>query len=153
MSDLSMARRVAFSFATLALCAMLTGAAYADPVADAKTLTDAFSKAFAACDVPAVVELYEDNAVIIWPGQGEIATGKPAIEKVVKANCSGPSKHSITEVSSEARQVDKNYIIHIGQLDDTMTGPDGKPTTLRIRTTELLHKSGGKWRYVVVSGA
>jgi uncharacterized protein (TIGR02246 family) len=142
-------KRVAISFATLALCSMLAAAAHADPVADSKTVTDAFSKAFAACDVPSVLALYEDNAVIIWPRQGEFATGKAAIEKVVKANCSGPSKPSLTEVSSDARAVGKDYIIHIGQLDDSMTGPDGKPVTLRIRTSELLHKSGGKWRYVV----
>ena len=149
MAGLSMFKFVAISFAALVSSSMLVGAAHADPVADAKTVTDAFSKAFEACDVPAVVELYEDNAVVIWPGQGEFATGKPAIEKIVKANCSGPSKHSLKEVSSDARAVGKDYIIHIGQLDDTMTGPDGKSMTLRIRTSELLHKSGGKWRYVV----
>ena len=30
-----------------------------------------------------------------------------------------------------------------------MTGPDGKPMTARVRTTELLHRSNGKWRYVI----
>ncbi len=149
MIDLSMTRRIAISCAGLALSALVATMARADATADAKSVTDTFSKAFAACDVKAVVDLYEDNAVIIWPGEGEVATGKPAIEKIVKANCSGPSKPSITEVSSEARQLDKNYIIHIGQLDDATIGPDGKPVTLRIRTDELLHKSGGKWRYVV----
>jgi uncharacterized protein (TIGR02246 family) len=149
MAHLSTARRVTVLFAALVISAIFTAAAHADPAADAKTVGDAFSKAIAACDVPAVLALYEDNAVIIWPGQGEFGTGKPAIEKIVKATCSGPSKPSLTEVSSEARAVGKDYIIHIGQLDDTMPGPDGKPVTMRIRTTELLHKSGGKWRYVV----
>jgi uncharacterized protein (TIGR02246 family) len=153
MIDLPGMRRFAVSSAALTavltLSVMLTGTAHADPAADAKTVTDAFAKAFAACDVPAVVALYEDDAVIIWPGQGEVATGKPGIEKIVKATCSGPTKPSLTEISSEARPVGKNYIIHIGQLDDTMAGPDGKPVTVRIRTSELLHLSGGKWRYVV----
>jgi uncharacterized protein (TIGR02246 family) len=145
----SMLKRVAVLFAAIGFSSMLAAAVHADPVADSKTVTDAFSKAFAACDVPSVLALYEDNAVIIWPGQGEFATGKDALEKIIKANCSGPSKPSLKEVSSDARAVGKDYIIHIGQLDDTMTGPDGKPATLRIRTSELLHKSGGKWRYVV----
>ena len=149
MTDLSVKRRVALSIVVLGLSSMLAGAAHADPVADAKTVSDAFTKAFEACDIPAVLALYEDNAVVIWPGQGEFATGKASIEKIVKANCSGPSKPSLNEVSSNARPVGKDYIIHIGQLDDTMAGPDGKPTTLRIRTSELLHKSGGKWRYAV----
>jgi ketosteroid isomerase-like protein len=130
---------------------LFSSAAHADPAADAKTLTDAFIKASASCDVPAVLELYEDNAVIIWPGQGDVATGKAAIGKVVKAewNCSGPSKQSMREVSSDARSIGKDYILHIGQVEDTTAGPDGKPITLRIRTTELLHKSGGKWHYAV----
>ena len=149
MTGCSIFRTVAISFAVLALSSMLPVAAYADPVTEAKSVTDTFSKAFAACDVPSIVALYEDNAVVIWPGQGEFATGKDAIEKVVKENCSGPAKPSLKEVSSDARAVGKDYIIHIGQLDDTMTGPDGKSMTLRIRTSELLHKSGGKWRYVV----
>jgi ketosteroid isomerase-like protein len=149
MTNLTTARRVAFSFAALLLSSMLAIAAHADPAADAKTVTDAFNKAFEACDVPAVLALYEDNAIVIWPGQGEVATDKAAFEKIVKANCSGPSKPSLKEISSEVRPIDKNYIIHTGQLDDTGAGPDGKPSTLRIRTTELLHKSAGKWRYAV----
>ena len=141
--------KLTIPLAPLALLIALANQVHADANSDAKAVTDAFSKAFAACDVPAIMDLYEDNAIIIWPLQGEVASGKPAIEKVVKANCSGPSKPSLTEVSSEARQLDKNYIIHIGQMDDATTGPDGKPVTMRVRTSELMHKSGGKWRYVV----
>jgi uncharacterized protein (TIGR02246 family) len=149
MTDLGMTRRVAISFAALAVSLMLTGAAYADAVAEAKTVNDAFTKAFEACDIPAVMELYENDAVVIWPGQGEFALGKPAFEKIVKGYCASPSKPSIKVVSSDARPVGLDHIIHFGQLDVTMTGPDGKPTTLRLRTSELLHKSHGKWRYEV----
>jgi ketosteroid isomerase-like protein len=78
-----------------------------------------------------------------------MAVGKAAIEKVFKANCSGTSKQSIAPVSSDARSLGKNYIMHFGQLDSTITGADGKSVTLRIRDTELLHKSGGKWRFVL----
>jgi uncharacterized protein (TIGR02246 family) len=149
MVDLTIARRIAISFAMLLLISMFAAAAYADPVADAKTINDAFFRAFEACDVPAVMDLYEDNAVVIWPGQGEFAIGKAAFEKIVKGYCSGSSKPSIKVISSDARPVGRNYIIHYGQLDATMAGPDGKPATLRLRTTELLHKSSGKWRYAV----
>ncbi len=93
--------------------------------------------------------LYEDDAVLIWPGQGEFAIGKPAIEKVIKGYCTSPSKPSIKVISSDARPVGLDHIIHFGQLDTTIAGPDGKPVTMRIRTDELLHKSHGKWRYEV----
>ncbi len=118
-------------------------------MAEAKALNDTFTKAFEACDGPAVMSLYEDDAVLIWPGQGEFAIGKPAIKKVIKGYCASSSKPSIKVISSDARQVGLEHIIHFGQLDTTIAGPDGKPVTMRIRTSELLHKSHGKWRYEV----
>jgi uncharacterized protein (TIGR02246 family) len=149
MTYITTAKCVAIAFVALALSAMLSSAAYADAVADAKAVNDAFSKAFEACDVPAVLALYEDNAVVIWPGQGEFAIGKPAFEKIVQGYCSAPAKPSIKVISSDARPVGRDYIIHFGQLDATVAGPDGKPATLRLRTTELFHKSHGKWRFAV----
>lgn len=149
MTNLPVAMRIAISLVVLALSAMFTIPAHADAVAEAKAANDAFSKAFEACDVPAVMALYEDNAVLIRPGQGEFAIGKPAIEKVIKGYCSSPVKPSIKVISSDARQVGLDHIIHYGQLDTTIAGPDGKPVTTRIRTSELLHKSHGKWRYEV----
>jgi uncharacterized protein (TIGR02246 family) len=149
MTDQSMARRVALSIAAAALSLMFTHSANADPLAEVQGVGDAFSKAFAACDIPAIMDLYEDNAVVIWPGQGEFVVGKPAFEKIVKSYCSGAAKSPMKIVSSDARQVGQDYIIHFGQMDNTTQGPDGKPVTQRIRTDELLHKSGGKWRYVV----
>ncbi len=38
---------------------------------------------------------------------------------------------------------------NVGMWDDTIAGPGGKPMTARVRTTELLHKTGGKWRYEI----
>jgi len=149
MINHSMVKRVALSYLALALGVMFVASAYADPTADAESVNDAFYKASAACDIPAVLDLYENNAVVIWPGQGEFAIGKPAFRKILKAYCSGNVKQSYKVVSSDARQAGKDYIIHFGQLEVTTQGPDGKPVTLRVRTDELLHKSGGKWRYAV----
>ncbi len=149
MTALATTRRGAISFAALVLSLMFAVAAHADPVADAKAVNEAFSKATEACDIPAIMDLYENNAVVIWPGQGEFTIGKTAFEKIVKAYCSGSTRLSIQVISSDARPVGRNYIIHFGQLDVTMTGPDGRSVMRRLRTTELLHKSGGKWRYEV----
>ncbi|HLI81026.1 MAG TPA: SgcJ/EcaC family oxidoreductase [Candidatus Binataceae bacterium] len=140
---------LAIVLTTFAILFVVSATANADAVAEAKTVSDAFTKAFGACDVPAVMDLYETDAVVIWPGQGEFAIGKPAFEKIVKGYCSTPSGPSIKVVSSDARQVGLDHIIHFGQLDVTMTGPDGKPATVRVRTSELLHKSHGKWLYEV----
>ena len=141
-----MLKRVAVCLATILICA---GSALADPDAVVKAHSDAFGKAFNSCDVPAALNLYEDNATLIWPSEGEVASGKGAIAKVIKAECSGSSKPSIKQVSSNARAIGKNYIINVGMWDTTTAGPDGKPTTARVRTTEVLHRSNGKWRYVI----
>jgi ketosteroid isomerase-like protein len=69
---------------------MCSGLALADPAAVVKAHSDAFGSAFNSCDVPLAVSLYEDNAVLIWPGEGEVATGNAAIGKVIKAEmCRG----------------------------------------------------------------
>jgi uncharacterized protein (TIGR02246 family) len=149
MTGLRIGCRIAISLAALTIGLLSSASAYADPVAQAKAVNDAFTKALEQCDIPAVMELYEDNAVVIWPGQGEFAIGKPAFEKIVRGYCSGSAKPSLKVISSDARQVGRDYIIHFGQLDTTIAGPDGKSASIRLRTTELLHKSHGKWRYAV----
>ena len=64
-----------------------TRTAMADPAAVVKAHSDAFGKAFNSCDVPAALKLYEDNAVLIWPGEGEVANGKAAIARVINTEC------------------------------------------------------------------
>jgi uncharacterized protein (TIGR02246 family) len=124
--------------------------ALADPAAVAKAQSEAYAKAFGTCDVPAVVALYEDNAILINPGEGEVGTGKAEIEKVIRAGCSsGPANSVSKAVSSDARAIGKDYVVNVGMSDETVQGPDGKPMVVRVRTTELLHKSDGKWRYVI----
>ncbi len=141
-----MKKRAMICLAAILMCA---GPALADPAAIVKAHSEAFAKAANACDIPAVLKLYENDAVIIWPVEGEVATGKAGIEKVVEEQCSGGAKPSLKLISSDSRAIGKNYIINVGTWDSTSPGPDGKPMTARVRTTELLHKSGGKWRYVI----
>jgi ketosteroid isomerase-like protein len=95
----------------------------ADPAAVVKAYSDAFGKAFNACDVPAALNLCEDNAVLIWPGEGEVAIGKAAIAKVIKAECSGATKSSLKQVSFDSHAIGKGYIINVGMWDDTMPRP------------------------------
>src|SRR5262249_17092423 len=139
-------KQVVICLAAVLVCA---GSALADPAAVVKAHSDAFGKAFNSCDVSAALNLYEDNAVLIWPGEGEVANDKAAIAKVIKAECSGAAKSSLKQISSDSRAIGKDYIINVGMWDDTMPGADGKPTITRVRTTEVLHRSKGKWRYVV----
>lgn len=149
MSNHTWPSPVAIAFAIVASISLSAVAANASPLSEANAVNKAFTERFAACDVPGLLALYEDNAVLVWPAQGDMAVGKAAIAKVLKANCSGPSKQSVTPISSHARAVGKNYILHYGELESTVTGKNGKPIKMRIRDTELMHRSDGKWRFVV----
>jgi len=68
--------------------ALLIGVpALADPITDAKAHSDAFQKAFNSGDAAAVVSLYDEQARLVWPGEGDEAFRKAEIRKV-----SPPSK-------------------------------------------------------------
>jgi len=137
------------SLLILALLLSAASVAIADDVnSDVKAHSEAFSKGMAACDVPAVLALYEDDAIIIWPGENDEAKGKSEIEKVVTNTCKN-SKLDFKMGAFEARPLGKDYIVNVGYWEAQTPGPDGKMMTLKVRTTEVLHKSGGKWRYVV----
>jgi len=107
----AMEKLAVICLATILMCA---GSALADPAAAVKAHSDAFGKAFNTCDVPAALNLYEDNAVLIWPIEGEVATGKAAIAKVIKTECSGAAKSSLKQISSDSRSIGKDYIINVG---------------------------------------
>jgi ketosteroid isomerase-like protein len=135
--------------ACLAMLPLWASAAVAtDPKAVVKAVSDAFGKAFNSCDVPAALKLYEDNATMIWPGEGEVATDKGGIAKIIKAECAA-AKSLLKPISSESKAIGRDYIINVGMWDTTVDGPAGKPVTARVRTTELLHRSNGKWRYAI----
>jgi uncharacterized protein (TIGR02246 family) len=142
-----MLKRQVILFATITL--VLCSSAFADPAAVVKAHSDAFGTAFSSCDIPATLKLYEDNAVMIWPFEGEVATGKAQIKKLIRRECSNSPNESLIQVSSDSRAIGEDYIINVGMWDDTVKGPDGKSQVTRIRTTELLHRSDGKWRYAI----
>jgi uncharacterized protein (TIGR02246 family) len=137
------------AFAASALLMIAFAApALADSTAVAKEHSETFSKACAAGDIPGVLALYEDDATVIWPGQGEVAKGKAQAEKLVAATCKAGNQ-PLKLKSQDSTQVGDDYIVNVGMWEDTVPGPDGKPMTVDVRTTEVLHRNNGKWRYVV----
>ena len=118
----------------------------ADPIARAHS--EAFGRACASGKLDAVLALYEDDAIVVWPGQGEEAKGKTAIAKLAANLCNGKDP-APTLKAIEGRHLGKSYVVTHGTWEQSAKGPDGKPTTLVIRTTEVLKQTGGTWRYVV----
>jgi len=132
-----------------ALLFALATPAFADATADARAHDEAFAKACDAGDVKAVMALYADDAVVIWPEAGQEAKGKAAIEKLVPAICNPKAGAKAVMKSLEAMPLGENYIAIFGHWEVTQPGPDGKPATAQIRTSEVIAKSGSGWHYVV----
>ena len=102
MIDISIARRIASSVAALALVRDVYGHGTRRPGGEAKALNDAFTKAFEACDIPAVTTSTRTTQSLSGRGRGSSRSANRRIEKIVKAYCSGSSKPSI-KVSAATR--------------------------------------------------
>ena len=135
--------------AVVVLVLALATPAFADPTAEARKHSEAFGKACTAGDVKAVMALYTDDAFVIWPGVGEEARGKAAIEKLVVNLCNPKLASKTVLKDAVGVQLDLSHIAVIGHWESTQNGPDGKPVTAQIRTSEVIVKSGDGWRYVV----
>jgi uncharacterized protein (TIGR02246 family) len=133
----------------LVLLTTLAGAALADPTADGRAVSDAFAKAVAAGDLQGVLALYRDDASVIWPGQGEEAKGRAAIETLAKGLLAGMKGGSLVLKSQESTPLGDGYIVNVGRWENTVATPDGKRVTLVVRTTEVLAKTDGRWLYLV----
>jgi uncharacterized protein (TIGR02246 family) len=133
--------------ATMLMLALATPAV-ADPTATARAHDEAFAKACSAGDVKGVVALYTDDAVVIWPGEGEEAKGKAQIEKLAAALCDPKTEPKVMLKSDEAVAYGNSHIGITGHWELTQIGPDGKRTTSQIRATEVIVKTPAGWRYV-----
>ena len=131
------------------LVTALAAPAFADATAVAKAHDEAFAKACGAGDMKAVLALYTDDAFVIWPGVGEEARGKAAIEKLATNLCDPKLDTKPVLKSVVGVQLDPSHIAIVGKWELTQNGPDGKPTTSEIRTSEVIVKTAGGWRYSI----
>src|SRR4051812_21252239 len=87
--------------------------AVADPTAIGTEHSKAFSTACAAGDIPGVLALYEDDATVIWPGQGEVEKGKAEFEKLATTTCKAGNP-PLKLKSQNSTQVGDDYIVNVG---------------------------------------
>jgi len=128
---------------------VLAGHAYADATAEARAHSEKFAKACEAGEIDNVLALYADDAHVVWPGAGEEAQGKAAIEKLVKHFCDPKSDLKLTLKSIDGISLDSDHIATVGQWEGSFKGPDGKKVVSQVRTTEVLVKAGAGWKYIV----
>ena len=137
------------TLSAVALLVALAAPAFADATAEAKKHDEAFGKACSAGDVKAVVALYTDDAFVIWPSVGEEGKGKAAIEKLATGLCDPKLGTKAVLKDADGIQLDPSHIAIVGHWDVTQNGPDGQPVTSQVRTSEIIVKTAGGWRYVV----
>lgn len=132
----------------LLLCG-LAGPAFADALADARGVEDAFAHACAAGDVKGVMAVYADDAVVVWPGQGAEAKGKVEIEKLVVGLCKERPGSTVALKSLDAIPLGDTHLVTVAHWEDTTTRPNGIRIVVPIRSTEVMVKQDGAWRYLV----
>ncbi len=131
--------------ATFGLAAPVLG----DATADGRAVSEAFEKALAAGNVPALVALYREDAHVIWPGAGEEASGKAAIEALARRLVSAAKSSPIVLKSQETIPLGDEFMVNIGHWQQAGSTEAGHRTPVDIRTTEVLQKTGGTWLYLV----
>jgi len=133
----------------LVLLCSLPAAALADPAADARSHEESFARLCSVGDVPGVMALYADDAKLVWPLQGQEATGKAAIEKLVTGLCTGPRASKFGLTSLEVVPLDDTHLVTVAHWEGTSVGPRGVRRSTQVRSTEVLVKRDGQWRYLV----
>lgn len=127
----------------------VAGAVRADVTAEVRAHAEAFARACEAGDVAAVVALYTDDAVAIWPRAGEEARGKAEIEKRAARLCKESHDLKLALESLQVIPLGDTYAVAVGRWRNSFTGPAGMQRTVSVRTSEVLVKRDGAWRYLV----
>ena len=131
------------------VAALVAGPARADLNSEIRAHEDAFARACEGGNVDAVLALYTDDAIVVWPGVGQEAKGKAAIEKLATGFCKGSRDLKLNLRSLDVVPLDDTHAATVGHWEGTSTGSGGRLIITAVRTTEVLVKSGGGWRYVI----
>ncbi|TMA64774.1 MAG: SgcJ/EcaC family oxidoreductase [Deltaproteobacteria bacterium] len=135
--------------ALIALVCVLPAVALADLAGDVKAHEEAFARACVAGDVAAVVALYADDARLVWPGAGEEGRGKADVERMVTTFCKNTKDLKLTLTGVDAVPLDDAHVATVAHWESSATAPGGTRVSAKVRSTEVLVKSGGAWRYLV----
>ncbi len=136
--------------AVVVMMMLIAAPVLAGPLETARAHEQSFDNAILACDPAAADELYENGAMAIYPGADDIGPGKVAITKLLQnftvAFCPNDEKKSaLKDVKFAASPLGPDYILIIRIIDAT----DKTGNHAVMRATKVIHRVGGKWRYLV----
>ncbi|MFT3837487.1 MAG: nuclear transport factor 2 family protein [Myxococcaceae bacterium] len=119
----------------------LSSYAFADPVADAKAVNEAFITAANITDpeksIQAVAALFTDDLRHI--GAFGVVNGKAELVKAISGPFHAPNRKNEL-ISQEGAVLDKDTVLTIAHFNTSFTAPDGKNVTLPLRCTRLMKK-------------
>ena len=133
----------------LALLVCFATPALADVTADARAHAEAFARAWTAGKVGDALTLYADDATVVWPGRGEEARGRDQIRKLLERVFGETKDRRLVLRTLEATPLGADHLATVGRWESAFTGPDGRRVASEVRTTEVLVRVGGAWRYLV----
>lgn len=107
-----------------------------------------FARHFAAADMPALLSLYEPDAVLL-PQPGTVARGHAAIRDSLNAFLA--MKGTFRIASSKLAQAGNLALVYAKWTLEAKA-PDGSPIRLEGETTDVLRRQGdGSWLIVIDS--
>ncbi len=133
----------------LALLACFATPAFADATAEARVHAEAFARAWTAGDVEDALALYADDASVVWPGRGEEARGREQIAKLFERVFQETKDRRLVIRSLAATPLGTEHLATVGRWESSFIAQDGRRVTSEVRTTEVLVKVGGRWRYLI----
>jgi ketosteroid isomerase-like protein len=127
----------------------LTMPAMAGPLENARAQEQSFDSAILACTSDEAAELYEENAVAIYPGEGDIGIGRVGITKLLKsfsaAFCPNDQKKAaLKDIRLAATPMGPDYVMIMRLIDAT----DKAGNHALLRSTKVIHQTDGKWRFL-----
>ncbi len=146
----NLVRFVATPLLSLAcLAALGPSLARAVTEADATAQSKAFERAMNAKDVKALAALYADDARVIFPGQGEEATGKAEIERLLTNTVEAFEGAQTTLASQTVVPLAGDFTGIVGRWVIVFNEPDGSAHTVHLRTSQVIKKDGERTLYVI----
>jgi ketosteroid isomerase-like protein len=119
-----------------------------DPNKIAEEVGAKFSAACAAGDVNAVVALYQADARVVYPGEGQSAADPKALRRAVGETCvkGGPR---FFLVARQAIWLDAAHTVVASLNEWKVVPPEGQAAGPPLRATEVMVKTKDGWKYAV----
>jgi uncharacterized protein (TIGR02246 family) len=133
--------------AAVVLCISLSSSTVAGPKEDALAVLDAWTKAFAASDVDAIVKLYAPDALFMGTGSKSVVT-KPEGIRAYFENALLKDRPRGASLNSFESMVLSDDAVLVTGLDATTRVKDGTPISAPGRVTFVVAKRGADWQIV-----